>query len=109
MKTALIALSALAAAFGAAHADDAPPTVAIELEPGALSTPEGRDWVRARIARAADDVCRVPRGRELDLRAEQRACIRDAIAEAEAQLERTLAARQEARRLARTESAGGEG
>ncbi len=100
MKAVLIALSALAAGTGAAYADADPPAVAIEVEPGALSSPEGRAELRARIARAARDVCAAPRGRELDLRRERRACIREAVADAEAQLERRLAALNPGKRLA---------
>ena len=100
MKAALIALSALAAGAGAAYADADPPAVAIEVEPGALSSPEGRAELRARIARAARDVCAAPRGRELDLLRERRKCIQDAVADAEAQLERRLASRKPGPRLA---------
>ena len=91
MKTALIALSALAASFGAAHADDAPPTVAIELDPAALSTPDGREALRARIQDAVETVCEADDARDADQRRLQQACEQAAAAEAAGQLRKTVA------------------
>lgn len=109
MKTALIAFTALAALSGAAQADQTPPTAAVEFAPAALSSAEGRDAIRARIAEAADEVCEVPRGQALELRDERKACIAAAIEQGEAQIQRKIAA-LETRRLAQTDHASaGEG
>lgn len=96
IKSALIACASLAALAGAAHADN-PPQSIVEFQSGQLLTAEGRDALRAQIAETAVDVCGAPRGPELELRRERRACIETAIEQAERQLELKIAAASERR------------
>lgn len=97
MKTPLIALSALVALSGAAVAQPEQPTAEIIVGHGALASAEGLAALRAQIVDAAEDVCQVARGQELELRRERQACIAEAVAEGERQLQQKLAQAEERR------------
>ncbi len=97
----LILPIAAAAALGAsvsAVAQDAPQT-AVDYKISELATQTGRDAVRERLQDAARDVCQVPHRASLQMRQLQRACIEQALASAEAELEQRVAAAEREGRI----------
>lgn len=89
IKSAVIVCSALAATTGLAHADGAP-TSLVKFEREQLQSTQGQAEVRAQITQAADDVCALPSSRQLHMRRLQQACVDDAIADGERQLEQKI-------------------
>jgi len=91
---ALILPIAAAAALGAsvsAFAEDAPQT-AVEYKMSELATQAGRDAIHQRLETAARNVCPVPGVRGLVVRQIQRACVEEALASAETELQQRIAA-----------------
>lgn len=104
----LILPIAAAASLGAsvsAVAQDAPHT-AVEYKMSELATQAGRDAVRQRLEAAARNVCPVPHRASLRLRHEQRACIEQALANAETELQQRVAAAERDGRIQLADSRG---
>ncbi|MGJ3230962.1 MAG: UrcA family protein [Oceanicaulis sp.] len=98
-----LAAAAMLGAAGSAVADE-PVSMSVDYDVKELTTETGREAVRARIARAADDVCRihgVSRAAEHSMRQQ---CKATAIADAEAALELRIAQLERERRIRTAEA-----
>ena len=91
MKTAMLIAASTAAVFFAPAAMAEPLTDYVEYNSADLTTPHGLDRIKARIAGVAERVCQAPNQPTLRERVDREACVADAIAGAEAQLERRVA------------------
>ena len=87
--TLIAASAALLIGAGAATAEDL--QTSVRYNPADLATAAGQAAVHAEIEAAAREVCVVDDMRDLELRAQRRACIADAVENAEAQLRQKIA------------------
>ena len=91
------AAATLGAAASAQDADRHQQVVTYKADE--LATESGRDALRARLADAAQDVCQIQDISRITAMRLTRECVTDAVTKAEAELERRIAASEEAGRI----------